>query len=151
MLFTSGGDLQGLDTLGPETRTTDGTIAVTNLQAKIDGLARHAGGAGLPIARRTELVELLLLRGHLLGRSDDYERADVLAERLVHDAPAEATAYVARARTGGMFPASPRASPILTAPSSSATTRSHSSPTLHQPSMRHRSLGRCLRTARGHP
>jgi predicted Zn-dependent protease len=87
----------------PPIRTTDGLIAVQNLHAQIDGLERQTQGHALSPGRRAHLVELLLLRGHLLGRIADYEHADALAEQLVRDTPTEAIAYVARARTGGTF------------------------------------------------
>jgi tetratricopeptide (TPR) repeat protein len=71
--------------------TTGGTIAVANLHAQIDGLA--ARGESLA------LIDLLTLRGHVLGRIADYERAAELAERLVRDG----TALLARARTRAAF------------------------------------------------
>jgi tetratricopeptide (TPR) repeat protein len=87
--------------------TTSGTIAVTNLDAQIDGLAvrlsrADAGAAqGAPpvVTQGAALVDLLNLRGHLLGRVADYERAAELAERLVHAAPEDGLALLARART----------------------------------------------------
>ena len=52
---------------------------------------------------QVSLVELLLLRGHVLGRIADYERAAGLAETLVSDAPDDGTAWLARARTRATF------------------------------------------------
>jgi len=83
--------------------TTDGAIAVLNLRAQIDGLERQARITGLPNARRADLIDLILLSGHLLGLFADYERANVLAEKFVLDAPAEGMAYVSRARTQATF------------------------------------------------
>jgi tetratricopeptide (TPR) repeat protein len=46
---------------------------------------------------------LLILRGLILGCVSDYERAAQLAVHLVHDAAADAAAYMARARTRAVF------------------------------------------------
>ncbi len=90
--------------------TTDGTIAVANLHAQISGLAawdRRTGtgqaAAPLAVATRALLIDLLLLRGEVLGRIADYEQAAELAEQLVRDAPDNATAWLARARTHATF------------------------------------------------
>lgn len=93
----------------PEVRepvTTSGTIAVTNLHAQIDGMAVRLSRAGagktqeapLAVAQGAALIDLLNLRGHILGRVADYERAAELAEQLVHVAPEDGTALLARAR-----------------------------------------------------
>ena len=55
------------------------------------------------MAERGPLVDLLLLRGQVLGRIADYERAAELAEALVRDAPDDGTARLARARTRATF------------------------------------------------
>ncbi len=75
--------------------TTSGTIAAVNLSARIDSLA------GSP--RAAELIDLLTLRGHVLGRIADYERAAELAEQLVRDATDDGKALLARARTRATF------------------------------------------------
>jgi tetratricopeptide (TPR) repeat protein len=74
------------------------------LQAQIDGLAVTAhrarpGRAGQAVPQQVLLADLLLLRGHVLGRVADYERAAELAEQLVRGAPHDGTALLARART----------------------------------------------------
>ncbi|MFD3495863.1 hypothetical protein ACFWWB_35790 [Streptomyces sp. NPDC058690] len=87
--------------------TTSGTIAITNLHGQIDGLAVRLSradtgvtpAAPLTVAQGASLIDLLNLRGHILGRVADYERAAELAERLVHIAPEDGTALLARART----------------------------------------------------
>ncbi|MFD5794213.1 tetratricopeptide repeat protein [Streptomyces diastatochromogenes] len=87
--------------------TTSGTIAVMNLHAQIDGLAvrlsrpatAQAQGTRWAVTQGAALVDLLNLRGHLLGRVADYEQAAELAERLVRAAPEDGTALLARART----------------------------------------------------
>ncbi|MFF4505723.1 hypothetical protein [Streptomyces sp. NPDC001401] len=80
--------------------TTNGTLALVNLSAQIDGMAAPVGRAGstapLAVAQQAVLVDLLTLRGHLLGRVADYERAARLSER---NAPDDSAALLARART----------------------------------------------------
>jgi tetratricopeptide (TPR) repeat protein len=88
-----------------ELSTTNGTIAVVNLRSQIDSLTAraHRADAGqtapLAVAEQAVLIDLLTLRGHVLGRIADYERAAELAERLVHDTPDDGVALLARART----------------------------------------------------
>jgi tetratricopeptide (TPR) repeat protein len=77
---------------------TDGRIALLNLQAQIDGLEGHSTAADA-----ASLIDLLILRGLILGRISDYERAAQLADRLVHHADTDAAAYVVRARTRTVF------------------------------------------------
>jgi tetratricopeptide (TPR) repeat protein len=79
-------------------RLTDGTIAVLNLQAQIDGLEGHGTSA-----EAATLIDLLILCGVILGRISDYERAAQLADRQVGAAITDAAAYVARARTRAVF------------------------------------------------
>jgi len=52
---------------------------------------------------RVGLIELITLRGLILGHIADYERADGMAEQLVRDAATDGTAFVARARTRAVF------------------------------------------------
>ena len=59
---------------------TDGAIAVLNLQAQIDGLEGHGTSA-----EAATLIDLLILRGLILGRISDYERAAQLADRPLDD------------------------------------------------------------------
>jgi tetratricopeptide (TPR) repeat protein len=82
---------------GPLT-LTDGAIAVLNLQAQIDGLE----GPGT-FAEAATLIDLLILRGLILGRISDYERAAELADCEVGTAITDAAAYVVRARTRAVF------------------------------------------------
>jgi tetratricopeptide (TPR) repeat protein len=51
------------------------------------------------LAEQALLVDLLILRGHVLGCIADYERAAERAEQLVRNAPDETAAWLARART----------------------------------------------------
>src|SRR5262249_53157131 len=82
---------------GPPT-LTDGTIALLNLQAQIDGLEGHRSSV-----ETASLIDLLILRGLILGRISDYERAAQLADRQVGAAIKDAAAYVTRARTHAVF------------------------------------------------
>jgi hypothetical protein len=91
--------------------TTSGTIAVVNLQAQIGGLAARIRRASpgptaappLAVAEQAGLTDLLTLRGHVLGRIADYERAAELAGQLARDAPDDGLAMLARARTQATF------------------------------------------------
>jgi tetratricopeptide (TPR) repeat protein len=90
------------DVIKFEISTTSGIIALVNLQAQIDGLQRQATAGGLPaVSDRVELIELVALRGQILGRIDDYEWAEERAEQLACDAPEDAAAFLARARARG--------------------------------------------------
>jgi tetratricopeptide (TPR) repeat protein len=91
--------------------TTSGAIAVANLHAQIDGLTarlptpRSMQAAGTPpaVLEQALLVDLLLLRGQVLGRIADYERAAELADELVRDAPNDGAPWLARARSRATF------------------------------------------------
>ena len=103
------------DDRGPT--TTSGHIAVANLNAQVIGLtaqldrtrSAQGGTALLTATGAAPLVDLLLLRGQVLGRVADYERAADLAEALVRDAPDDGTAQLARARTRSTFHRFPEA------------------------------------------
>jgi tetratricopeptide (TPR) repeat protein len=86
-----------------EIRTTNGVIALRNLQAQIASLEALDGSGRLAIPMRVDLIELLALRGELLGCITDTQQAASLAERLVDDAPTEGLAWLSRARTHGTF------------------------------------------------
>jgi tetratricopeptide (TPR) repeat protein len=108
--------MTGLATEEDQLATTSGTIAVVNLQAQVDGLAARAQRAGLgqaatapAVAQQAVLIDLLTLRGHVLGRIADYERAAELAERLARDAPGDGMALLARAKARATFHRFPQA------------------------------------------
>jgi tetratricopeptide (TPR) repeat protein len=90
---------------------TSGTIAVVNLHAQIDALAalppgkgsRRPAAARPAVAEQALLADLLTLRGHVLGRISDDERAAQVAEQLVRDAPEDGAALLARARARATF------------------------------------------------
>jgi len=83
--------------------TTAGVIALVNLHAQIDGQERQLRAGRLTTPGRVELVDLVSLRGQVLGRISDYERAEELAEQLVDDAPGSGLAFLARARARARF------------------------------------------------
>jgi tetratricopeptide (TPR) repeat protein len=80
-------------------RTTDGTIALSNLEAHIDGLELCASRGDLASHEWCELIDLIALRAQILSRIADYERASALAEQYALDAPADGLAFLTRART----------------------------------------------------
>src|SRR3989441_8187090 len=83
--------------------TTAGVIALGNLEARIDAQAWQATQGRLTVGERAELVELIALRGHVLGRIADAERAAALAEEVVRQVPGDARSFVARARMAAVF------------------------------------------------
>ena len=83
--------------------TTAGVIAVGNLEARIDAQVSRAASGRLTIGELAELVELIALRGQVLGRIADSERAAAMADELVGQAPNDARSFVARARMRGVF------------------------------------------------
>jgi tetratricopeptide (TPR) repeat protein len=97
----SKGDVAACETQSPrlqaEPPTTDGTIALSNLQAQIAAEERLARYGPRTVSQRAAMVELLIMRGQFLGRIADYERAEALAEQLVGDAPSDGRAFLARA------------------------------------------------------
>jgi tetratricopeptide (TPR) repeat protein len=82
---------------------TDGSIALRNLRAQIDGLEPDVRLGRATVESRVGLIDLITLRGLILGRIADYQRAEEIAEQLVRDAAADGTAFVARARTRAVF------------------------------------------------
>jgi tetratricopeptide (TPR) repeat protein len=83
--------------------TTAGVIAVRNLEARIDGHVSRAMAGRLTVGERAELIDLMALRGHVLGRIADAERAAALADELVRQVPSDARSFLARARMRGVF------------------------------------------------
>ena len=86
-------------------------IALTNLQAQINGLTARAAAARSgqtalarpAVAEQALLVDLLILRGDVLGHIAEYEQAARLAELLVCAAPDGGASWLARARTRATF------------------------------------------------
>jgi tetratricopeptide (TPR) repeat protein len=86
-----------------ESLTTAGGLALVNLQAQIAGQERRDRSGLLTVSDRADLIELVALRGHVLGCIADYEWAEERAEQLTRDAPADGVAFLARARTRATF------------------------------------------------
>jgi tetratricopeptide (TPR) repeat protein len=82
---------------------TDGKIALLNLTSQIDALELELRLGLATVETRAGLAELIALRGLITGCIGDYVRAEEIAEQLVDDAPADATAFLARARTRATF------------------------------------------------
>jgi tetratricopeptide (TPR) repeat protein len=77
---------------------------MNNLQAQIDGhMQQVVAGRPPVVTHEVELIELIALRGSILGRISDYEWAEARAEQLTHISPADGRALVARARARGRF------------------------------------------------
>jgi tetratricopeptide (TPR) repeat protein len=86
-----------------ELPVTDGTIALLNLRAQIDSMEADVKLGHSIVESRVCLVELITLRGLILGHIADYDWAAEIAEQLVRDAATDGTAFVARARTRAVF------------------------------------------------
>src|SRR5712691_8084951 len=84
-------------------QTTDGAIALGNLEAQIAAEERLASHGLLTVSQRAAIAELLIMRGQFLGRIADYERAEELAEQLVREAPTDGSAFLVRARARATF------------------------------------------------
>lgn len=82
---------------GRTRRTTDGAIAVGNLDAQINGTERLGQSRALSAKERASQAELLTQRGQILGRISDYEAAAAIAESLVREAPRDPIAWLTRA------------------------------------------------------
>ena len=83
--------------------TTAGVLAVSNLQAQIDGLERQAAAKQLDVRGQAELIALVTQRGHVLGHIADYECAEQMAEQLTRDAWDDGEAFLARAQARATF------------------------------------------------
>src|ERR1700734_2004648 len=82
---------------------TDGTIALLNLDAQINALEPEVRLGPPSVETRAGLAELISLRGLIVGRIADYDRANEIAEQLVRDAPNDPKALLSRARTHAGF------------------------------------------------
>ena len=83
-------------------RYTSGRIAVANLSASIGGLElRRADGATFDDL--VALSNLLFMRGDVLGRIADQDRAELIATEAIALSPAAAAAAYIRARLAGRF------------------------------------------------
>jgi tetratricopeptide (TPR) repeat protein len=93
-------------------RYTSGRIAVANLSASIEAFER--GSSQDPAFGDLEtLSKLLFLRGDVLGRIADHDRAEQVALAAVGIAPDEASAFFLRAHLAGRFHRFDEASALL--------------------------------------
>jgi tetratricopeptide (TPR) repeat protein len=86
-----------------EAVTTAGVIAVGNLEVRIGGQVSRSTLGPLTVDERVELVELIALRGHVLGCIADVERAEAMADELVGQVPDDGRSFVTRSRMRGAF------------------------------------------------
>ena len=80
---------------------TSGVLALSNLRAQIEGLQARADAGLCSVEEQASLLELVALRGLILGQIADYQWSEEHAERLVREFPSEGMAFLARARTRG--------------------------------------------------
>jgi tetratricopeptide (TPR) repeat protein len=89
--------------LRPAFATTSGGLAMSNLQAQIQSLDLRVRGGGVSVGEQSELIELVALRGHILGTIADYEWAEARADGLCASHPDDGLALVSRARSRARF------------------------------------------------
>jgi hypothetical protein len=103
-------------------RYTSGRIAVANLAASIESLElRRADGGS--VEDLLVLSKFLCLRGDLLGRIADYDRAEVVATEALASSPDAASALYVRARLAGRFHRFSEAGALLDRPAAGAGAR----------------------------
>jgi tetratricopeptide (TPR) repeat protein len=85
-----------------ELSTTDGAIALGNLDADIRAIELELG-KNPKVDRMLTLAEELATRGRYLGKLADYEKAAALTEAAVMRAPQDARAYAGRAKTRALY------------------------------------------------
>lgn len=84
------------------TRYTSGRIAIANLSAMIDELT-NSRSCGAAAEELLALSRLLFLRGDLLGRIADHDRAETAANEAIALHPDRAKALFIRAQLGARF------------------------------------------------
>jgi tetratricopeptide (TPR) repeat protein len=85
-----------------ELPTTDGAMALSNLDAEIAGY-QHSVAKAPSLDRIASLVEDLEARGQYLGRLQDYEQAAALGDQAVAGYPDSGQAYLARAKARAVY------------------------------------------------
>jgi tetratricopeptide (TPR) repeat protein len=88
---------------GPDLKTTSGALAISNLEAQIAGWEARLSLGGCSAAEHAELIELVALRGQLLGHIADYESAEERALELYRTRSDDGYAHLARARARARF------------------------------------------------
>ncbi len=79
-----------------EKRTTDGRIALANLEGQIGGAERLLDGPQRHLGL-SSLISLMETRAQFTSHLEDYDRAVLYADELVRAAPQDGNAYLARA------------------------------------------------------
>ena len=83
---------------------TTGELAMSNLQAQIVGREQQLmENSRVAVADQAELIELVAMRGYLLGVIADYELAQERADELCRNHPDNGMAYISRARSRARF------------------------------------------------
>lgn len=83
---------------------TNGLLAINNLHAQIAGQEHQlVAGSRAAVADQAELIELVAMRGYLLGVIADYELAEERADELCRNHPDDGTVYLSRARSRARF------------------------------------------------
>jgi tetratricopeptide (TPR) repeat protein len=82
---------------------TSGPVALLNLEAQIEGQEARLAIGSLSAPEQSALIELVALRGHILGRIADYEWAAEHADELCRSSANDALAWVTRARARARF------------------------------------------------
>jgi tetratricopeptide (TPR) repeat protein len=93
-------------------RYTSGRVAVANLSASIDSLELRRA-EGTTFDNLEALSKLLFLRGDLLGRIVDHDRAELIATEAIAVSPGAASALYLGARVAGRFHRFEEASALL--------------------------------------
>jgi tetratricopeptide (TPR) repeat protein len=83
-------------------QTTDGSIALRNLDAQIEGLQAEAVSGYSTAETQLCLIDLLVLRGQTRGRIADYRRAEQVANQFVRET-GSAESFLGRARIHALF------------------------------------------------
>lgn len=86
-----------------ELPTTDGTIALGNLEASLNTARQLAELRPTDAGTRTRLIQLLCSRAQYRGTLSDYDRAAAEVDSLFKQAPKEGAAYFARAQVRLVF------------------------------------------------
>lgn len=86
-----------------ELPTTNGAIAMGNLEGQIDAATTAIERRGNTAERSAELVDLLLLRGQFRARIVDYERAAALSQAALVEFPQSPLSHLSQARVLATF------------------------------------------------
>src|SRR5690242_5139258 len=80
--------------------TTDGNLAIGNMEAQIGGLERVVSGSNAKtpsVEQKAALVSGYLVRAQFLGKLADYDRAEAIANELAKKSPGDVNLILLRA------------------------------------------------------